>query len=195
MIKLDKNLSLLHRSYSHKKKLPLSSTLNSQQTLLNKDAGSATSTSSFKHCFLKTSSRSAFQLSFSAAGFPGPTSPHLPSLPAEFRTSSPPSSQHFLFSWLSWHCVPLISLQNHWLLFLQFFCQILLPLLKLNVQKTRHLFPLYFCLSYHTTPSGFKGHPYADGCESCVSSMNQPTPKLQVCIRATLFKCVVEPQA
>lgn len=54
---------------------------------------------------------------------------------------------------------------------------------------------LYFCLTYHTTPNGFKGHPYADGCESCVSTMNQPTPKLQVCIRATLFKCVVEPQA
>lgn len=49
---------------------------------------------------------------------------------------------------------------------------------------------LYFCFSYHMTPNGFKGHPYADGCESCVS-----IPKLQVCILATLFQCVVEPQA
>lgn len=144
MIKLDKNLSLLHCSYSHKKKnLPLFSTLNSQQTLLNKDAGSATSTSSFKHCFLNW-------LPFCVPTYTLPSwlpssqpSPFLPS--SRVCTLPPPSSQHFLFSWLLWHHVLLVSLQNNWLLFLRFFCQILLPLLKLNVQKNRHLFPL--CIS------------------------------------------------
>lgn len=97
MIKADKYLPLLYHFYLHKK-IPLSPALNSQQTLLIKIQAlllprphSNTDFSSYSH--LHSSCHSPLVtsldpvLSFSAS--------------QQFHTLPPPSSQHFLFSWLS----------------------------------------------------------------------------------------------